>query len=72
MEDTGNEGCKSDARRETADNVAYNWDKSIALTQGREPALILRSGHSPDKITDESDDKAPWIPFFRGGRGTLV
>ena len=53
-----------DARQLTI--AAYNWDKTLALTLGREPALILRPGHSPDKITDESDDGSLWIPFFNG------
>lgn len=49
----------------TTDESAYNWDKTVSLCLGREPALVMRSGHSPDKITDESDDGTLWIPYFK-------
>lgn len=47
---------------------AYCWDKTLALTLGREPSLLLRAGLTPDIIPPDADDELPWSPALPPGK----
>lgn len=47
---------------------AYCWDKTLALTLGREPSLLLRAGLTPDIIPPDPDDELMWSPALPPGK----